>query len=291
MVDVSVLMPCYNEMSSIYGNILETVKTLKRNPKKSFELIVIDDGSSDKTFDEMQRAALTSNNVKVLRMERNNGKGGAIRQGFREAEGKYICFLDGDLDIHPRLIKLYIEYLEREKADAVVGSKRHELSVVKYPTHRKILSASYSYIIKMLFNMPVKDTQVGIKLFKREVLEDILPRVLGKKYAFDIEILANVHRKGYKIIEAPVEITLNLESSDVDISAFTRMFIDTCAIFYRTNILHYYDEDSEKIEKKYRSFMTATRIPYTILRKYGERPGVTPQSPSNRDSTEGKDPV
>ena len=267
MVDISVLMPCHNEENSIRGNIIETVNTLKNAGHGSFEVIVIDDGSLDRTFEEIQAGIQNIECVKSLQLKPNNGKGYALKKGFEQAEGKYICFLDGDLDIHPRIIKSFMELMKKENSDVVIGSKRHPSSIINSPLSRRILSFGYQCFVKMLFDIPVRDSQVGIKLFKREVLEDVFPRVLGKKYAFDIELLVNAHRNNYKIVEAPIKLNLNTEGSDINIQTFSRMFIDTCAIFYRTNILHYYDTETENAEEKYQRFVNVMQVPVSILFK------------------------
>ena len=124
-VNISILMPCHNEMDLIKRNINETVNTLKKSNNGSFELIVIDDGSSDKTLEEIKVGAQNNGCVKFIQLNNNHGKGHALKKGFQRAKGKYICFLDGDLDLHPRLIKSFIEYMEKEKADVVIGSMRH----------------------------------------------------------------------------------------------------------------------------------------------------------------------
>ena len=250
-------MPCYNEKKTIKRNINETVKTLKNSNNGSFELIVIDDGSSDGTLEEIKTGAQNNGYVKIVQLKQNRGKGRALKKGFQHAKGKYICFLDGDLDIHPRLIKSFVEYMRSENADVVIGSKRHPLSNVNYPAHRKILSFGYQSFVKMLFNLSIKDSQVGLKLFKKEVLDKVFPLVLVKKYAFDIELLVNAHRYGYKIIEAPIEMNFNTagNGSNVGPEAYTRMLIDTCAIFCRTNILHYYDNGHRNARDKQQILM------------------------------------
>ena len=91
-------------------------------------------------------------------------------------------------------------------ADVVIGSKFHPESRVEYPRLRRIYSFFYYMLVRTLFGLPVRDTQTGIKLFKREVLERVLPRVLVKRFAFDLELLANAHHFGYRIVEAPVEV-------------------------------------------------------------------------------------
>lgn len=238
-------------MATIKRNIEETIKSVKRFNHHSFELIVIDDGSLDQTLEQIQAAARNNDHVKVVKFAENHGKGHAMRKGFQKAEGKYICFLDGDLDLHPQLIKTFFDIMEQENADVVIGSKRHPLSAVNYPTNRKIASMLYQGFIKTIFGLSIKDSQVGLKLYKREVLDKIFHRVVVKKYAFDIELLVNAHHSGYKIVEAPIKMDfMSVIGSKVNPTAIIKMFIDTCAIFYRLYIVKYYDNDNDKANSK-----------------------------------------
>jgi hypothetical protein len=123
----------------------------------------------------------------------------------------------------------------------VIGSKFHPESRVEYPRLRRIYSFIYFLLVRALFGLPVRDTQTGIKLFKREVLEHVLPRVLVKRFAFDLELLANAHHFGYKITEAPVEVNFKRVCSRLRLPAVWNVFLDTLAIFYRMRIVRYYD--------------------------------------------------
>ena len=107
----------------------------------------------------------------------------------------------------------------------------------------KIQKCGWS-ITKLLFNLNVNDTQVGTKLFRREVLEKVFPRILVKRWAFDLELLVNANKLGYKITEAPIDLNFKKFDSNINkrmIDTIQNMFIDTCAIFYRDKILKYYD--------------------------------------------------
>lgn len=272
MVDISILMPCHNEGKIIRKNIVETINTLKKLDFKSFELIMIDDGSCDCTFEEIMVETRNSKYIKGIKLKQNAGKGWALKVGFQFAEGDYVCFLDGDLDIHPELIKIFFEYMKRENADVVIGSKRHRLSNVSYPFHRKVLSFGYQSFIKILFQLSIMDSQVGIKLFKKKVLNDVFPRIFVKKYAFDIELLINAHRMGYKIIEAPIEMDFQTagNGSNVDPKEYIRMFTDTLAIFYRANILNAYDEHKIMPKRDYSSLKIGKKDFYDDLKtSYG----------------------
>lgn len=242
---LSVVIPAYNENGIILDMLKECISSL--NGLKP-ELIVVDDGSSDGTLEKVHEFAEQNNDVRVVNYGSNQGKGFAVKYGFQHTSGDIVAFIDADLNLHPGQIPGLMEYMEKYDVDVVVGSKRHPESNVNYPFERKILSDIYYLFVRTLFGLPVKDTQVGLKLYKREVLEDVLPRVLIKRYAFDIEILANAHRLGYKIMESPVELNMSF-SSHVNKKAIWSMLIDTCAVFYRMKILKYYDKNMHLLEQ------------------------------------------
>jgi len=237
---LSVIVPAFNEGEFIDRNVKIIEETLA-NAKIDYELIVVDDGSSDGTYEKAK--ALESERVKVYRKEKNGGKGSAVLFGFGLSQGDLIAFLDADLDLSPKHLPLYIALMKRTNADVVVGSKRHPHSKINYPLKRRFLSNCYFLLVKSLFGLHVKDTQAGVKLFKRQVLEKVAPKVLCKKYAFDLELLVVANSKGFKIIEAPVELNWKRFESRIKLKDIYRIFVDTLAVFYRLNIVKHYDGD------------------------------------------------
>jgi hypothetical protein len=170
------------------------------------------------------------------------------------SNGDYIVFIDSGMDINPNGISLILEHMEWYDADIMVASKRHSASKVSYPFFRKVLSFGYQVLVRTLFGLKVRDTQVGLKVFKRKVLEKVLPRLVVKRFAFDIEILAVAHHLGFKkIFDAPVEIKLDMFNSSFNLKGVIfnknlwQMVIDTLAVFYRINFLHYYDDNSKRL--------------------------------------------
>jgi glycosyltransferase involved in cell wall biosynthesis len=236
---LSVLMPMYNEELWAAKNILETDKFFNQKGF-SYEIIVMDDGSKDSTFDKASTAQ--KENIKVYKLPKNEGKGEALREAYKLSTGDLVMFLDGDLDIHPKQFEVLFNVMEKENADVVIGSKRHPLSKLYYPMNRKILSAGYFFIVKLLFGLPLRDTQTGIKLFKAEVLKKVFHRVLLKRFAFDLELLILAHHNGFKISEAPVVVDYKGKYGNIRFNTIFKMLLDTLAVFYRLHILKYYDK-------------------------------------------------
>jgi hypothetical protein len=146
--------------------------------------------------------------------------------------------MDADLEIPQDLL---VDYLKRIRgADVVVASKRHPESDVGYGLYRSFLSRGFSLFVNILFNLGLDDTQCGFKLFKREVLDEVMPSLLLKRYAFDVELLVNARKKGFKIITAPIVIR-NLRERPIKIREMFRMVLDLLAVFYRLHFTNRYD--------------------------------------------------
>lgn len=246
-IKVSIIIPAHKQEKTIKMD-LENIYNVMAQTRWDFELIVVVDGNADKTFAEANK--VDKPNVHIYGYETNKGKGYAVRYGMARASGDYISFIDAGMDINPNGISMLLEHMEWYDADIIVGSKRHPASKVNYPFIRKIYSFCYHIIIKVLFGLNVKDTQTGIKVFKRAVLEKVLPRLLVKKFAFDIEILAVAYHLGFKkIFEAPVDINLDFGKSHFGKFLFLdknirNMILDTLAVWYRLFIVRYYEDTS-----------------------------------------------
>ncbi len=239
---ISVIVPAYNEGKTLKNSLEEIVKTFDEFDC-DYEIILIDDGSQDNTLSEAIKVAEIHKKIRVKRNLKNYGKGRALKKAFRYVRGEYVVFLDADLDLHPGQVSTLFDILRLDEADVVIGSKLHPNSQVEYPLSRKLVSLIYFLIIKILFGLPLRDTQTGLKIFKRDVLGKVLPKILVKKFAFDLEILANVQRLGYKIAEAPVVLKQQRKYGRLGWSAMWQTGWDTLAIFYRMFILRYYDKD------------------------------------------------
>ena len=228
---ISVIMPAYNEGRSIFASVQETAQALEGT---EYEIIVVDDGSTDNTQSEALRAAAANGHVKVVAYYENSGKGHALRHGFGHTTGELVAFLDADLDLHPCQIWTLYEVMQQTGADVVIGSKRHPESKLDYPWQRRFVSWGYFSLVHLLFGLPIHDTQTGIKLFRREVLERVFPRMRVRRFAHDLELLVGAHRFGHRIAEAPV--ALSFRQGKMGPLALARasfnVWLDTLRVFY-----------------------------------------------------------
>ena len=246
---VTIIVPAYKKEKLIYKNIKSIYETMVKT-RYRFEIIVVVDGFLDKTLENASK--FRRKNVKVIGYRTNRGKGFAIRFGMYRAKGDFIAFIDAGMEIDANGISMILEHMIWYKADIIVGSKRHQASKVNYTIMRKIYSWGYHFGVKLLFRLKLTDTQVGLKVFRREVLKKILPRLVVKQFAFDIELLAVAHRLGFtRIYEAPVEMHLDFIDSSFQKSLFLDPLIrnilrDTLGVFYRMKFLQYYDDKSSR---------------------------------------------
>lgn len=239
-IHLSVVMPAFNEAGFIERTLRETVAALRCVGE--LEIVVVDDGSVDGTADIAEEFAQSSPvRMWVMRLPGNRGKGHALNAGVRLTRGDLVAFLDADLDLHPRQLLDLIDVMNRSGADVVIGSKLHPGSKVKCPPLRRFLSVGYFWIVRVLFGLPIHDTQTGIKLFRAHVLDVVVPRLLVKRLAFDLEMLAVANRFGFVIAEAPVELDFQRSVGRINLRDAARVFVDTLAVFYRLKLRKWYD--------------------------------------------------
>lgn len=235
----SVLMPAYNEARYLTDNFRETTYVME-SLGEPYEIIIVDDGSRDHTAEVIKDLARQDTRLRPVFLPSNQGKGLALRSGFQAASGELIFFLDADLDIDPKQFRVLLKIMQATNSDVVIGSKRHPQSVLHYPWRRRVVSAVYFLLVKLMFGLPIKDTQTGIKLFQRRVLEKTFPKVLVKKYAFDLELLVLVNYFEYKIAEAPVVVNYRGKFGHIGLSAIFNTWWDTMAVWYRLYLKRYY---------------------------------------------------
>jgi dolichol-phosphate mannosyltransferase len=233
-VELSFVVPAYNEEDFIEST-LGSIDAINLGENFSYEILVVNDGSADKTLTKAESYAGKNGHVKVVSYRKNIGKGNAVKTGFMMANGSIVIFTDGDMEIDLRTISKYLEALKSN--DIVIASKRHSNSHVKVPLSRKILSESFNGLVRLLTGVPLKDTQSGLKAMKKNAFINIFPRLAVKRYAFDVELLAVANLYGLKVVEMPVNIKLDAKFKPKEIWL---MFMDLLGIAYRLRIIHWY---------------------------------------------------
>jgi len=209
---LSIIVPVFNESLEIVQN-LDLLLTEVEAYFPKFEVIVVSDGSTDGTNHKL--VSFRHPEMRPILVEKNTGKGHAVRAGLQQASGDYLLFIDGGMEIHPREIRIFVGLMQLYQCDIVIGSKRHPQSKVIYPWYRKLLSWMFQVLIRTLFDVDVTDSQVGIKLFRREVIEAILPHLEINRYGFDLELLTLAKIKGFdRVLEAPIRLDYFLRRSN-----------------------------------------------------------------------------
>jgi glycosyltransferase involved in cell wall biosynthesis len=231
---ISVVIPVHNQEKTV-SILLSRIKGILNSTLRSFEIVVVNDGSFDNTFGILQKEEKLDSRIKVISYIPNKGKGHAVKTGVMQSSGNIVIFVDGDLDISYSKIDDYIK--ELESCDLVIASKRHPYSKINAPLSRKFLSRMFNLIVRIAIGIKVKDTQSGLKAGNGAALRTIFRIMLVKRYAFDVELLTIATALNLKIKEMPIEINLDRNFKLQDIA---KMLVDVIAITYRYKIKRWY---------------------------------------------------
>ena len=237
---LSVLLPCHNLAGTVAEN-LARLEALLAPQGFPYELIPIDDGSTDGTAEALKDFAAAHPSTHPCCFTENRGKGAATLAALEEAHYDWVLLLDGDLDLAPEGLPAFCDVAVESGADLVIGSKRHPASEVDYPWRRRVASRLYHAFTARFLGLQLSDTQAGMKLCRREILLAARQRMLVKAFAFDLELLTIAHDDGHILAEAPVRVTFGRKRwGCLTPAVMWRTLRDTAAIFYRARVLYYY---------------------------------------------------
>ncbi|MFD7729454.1 glycosyltransferase family 2 protein [Kitasatospora phosalacinea] len=198
-VEISVVVPYYNPGPAVARHLSGLLRVLDRHGA-SYEVLAVDDGCTDGSRRRVAR--LGHRRLRLLGHAANQGKGAALRTGFRQCRGRWIAFIDADGDLPAELLPGLLDTARRAGADAAVGVKH-----LQHGRIRRLCSGAFRLLARMLFRLPVRDTQTGLKVFRREALAGVLPLCREDGFVFDLELLALLHRHGHRrIAEVPVAV-------------------------------------------------------------------------------------
>jgi dolichyl-phosphate beta-glucosyltransferase len=205
--DLSIVIPAYNEESRIEPTIRETIGYC-RSVGRTFELILVDDGSRDGTSTVGWNLAAEFPELRLIRLAANHGKGYAVRTGVINAVGRIVLFADADGATPISEIERLEAALD-SGADMAVGSRALRAAGVRVHAklYRHLIGRTFHFLVEWLADGGVKDTQCGFKLFRSRVAQDLFSRMRMNGFSFDVELLVMARRQGYKVAEVPVNWT------------------------------------------------------------------------------------
>jgi len=224
---LSVIIPAYNEEKRLPRTLAEIDKYLKTQ-NYDYEILVVNDGSIDKTVEVLSNLKSQISNLKIIDNKENHGKGYVVRQGILEAKGEYRIFTDADNSTSiDQVEKVFPEF--KKGADIIIGSRDVKGAILDPPQpwiRQLILGEGFKFLRKIIVGIwGIEDTQCGFKCFKKKAAENIFPKCKINRFAFDPEILVIAKKLGYKIKEIPV-YWRNDPESKVKFKSMVKMGLD-----------------------------------------------------------------
>lgn len=198
---LSLVLACYNEAGHLRESFAEIRETLQRWGRP-FEVVFVDDVSRDSTRAILQDivAAHPDLDLRVILHDTNRGRGATVTDGFRAARGEIAGYLDVDLEVHSRYIPSLVQAIEKG-ADVATVRRIYALQVLSLD--RYFMSRGYSFLVRHLLDVRVRDTETGFKFFRRETVLPLLDEIEDEGWFWDTEFMVRAERRGLRIVEVP----------------------------------------------------------------------------------------
>ena len=223
---ISVIIAAYNEEKRITPSLFR-IKEYMNGQGVDCEIIVVDDGSTDRTSKVVQNLIPDMPRMKVIRYDMNRGKGYALKTGVLVSEGEVVLLSDADLSTPIEELSKFLPLISDNLCEVAIGSRALVLSKVikKQPWWRQNMGKIFNGIVKFIVMDDFKDTQCGFKLFSGDVARELFGELQTERFAYDVEILARAKKKGYRIREVPIQ-WINSPDSKVNplIDSFQMVF-------------------------------------------------------------------
>ncbi len=205
MIDVSLIIPCYNE-EGIIADTLRKATSFLASTGRDFEIVIGDDGSSDGTARLVEEAAARDARIRLVRSDEHRGKGAVLTRALLEGRGRVLAFIDADLEIDVASLGPLLEAIDAG-ADVAIGSKVLHPDWGSRPLRRRLATRGYNVLVKFLLGSRLEDHQAGIKAFRREPLREALRGIDNARWTWDTELLVAAQSAGLRIREVPVTTT------------------------------------------------------------------------------------
>jgi glycosyltransferase AglD len=203
-VEVSVVFPAYNEVNYLESAVQKTTQAVNEFTS-SYEIIIAEDGSIDGTAECSEELTQKYPYVRHIHREKRLGRGTALKNAFKQSNGKVVVYMDLDLATNLRALKPLVEAINVEGYDFSTGSRMLPQSKVERSLRRSISSKTYNFLVRRMLGSKLRDHQCGFKAFKRDPVLQMLDEVEATHWFWDTEILVRAQRHGFKVKEIPVE--------------------------------------------------------------------------------------
>jgi len=204
-IDISIVIPAFNEEVNIVST-LEDIAVYLKASSFNYEVIIVDDGSKDKTVALADSCQHLFNNMLVLKSLRNQGKGSAVKIGILQAQGDNILFMDADNSTRINQLDKLLAFLNNGFDIAIASRRVAGAEIDKFqPILRRFLGNIYIALSKIILGTSVKDYNCGFKVFKKNAAKVLFSKITQKDWSFDSEVLFLASQNGFKIGEVPVK--------------------------------------------------------------------------------------
>lgn len=199
-IEFSLIIPCYNE-GKIFEDSVSKIVTVLRGLRSKWEIILVEDKSTDQTAQSVKNLLKKFNNSKAIFHRENMGRGASVSDGIKLAKGDICGYLDVDLEVSEKYIPIFIDEVKKG-SDLVVGRRFYDTK--SSSLSRVIASKLYSFTVRQIINLPISDSEAGYKFFNKKNILPVLQKTKDKKWFWDTEICARAHAEGLKVTEIPV---------------------------------------------------------------------------------------
>ena len=239
-IELSLILPCYNEAEHFKTSSEFILNTLKKT-SYTFEIIFVEDKSKDGTTALIKEFIGSHQNehIKAIFFNKNKGRGKAVTEGILSAKGLFVGFIDIDCEVSPEYISQFIQKL-KQGYDVVCGKRIYRISVSGFV--RAAVSRIYSFIMKLLLNTQLEDTEAGYKFFRKDKIIPVLSQVKDKGWFWDTEIMVRAERRGLEMTFLPVVFNRRTDKTST-----VKLWSDSAAYFrkllsFRNQLLKEYHE-------------------------------------------------
>jgi glycosyltransferase involved in cell wall biosynthesis len=202
-MDLSIIIPAYNEEARLGRMLDQYLPFFNARYAGCYEILVVINGSCDRTEEVVREYARVHGHIRVIVDPRPIGKGGAVMLGFAKAQGRLVGFVDADGATPPEAFQELVEHIGA--AGAIIASRWMPGARISpcQPLNRRIASRLFNILVRLMFGLRISDTQCGAKLLKREAVQAILPQIGITQWAFDVDLLFQLRRAGFAVMEIP----------------------------------------------------------------------------------------